>query len=92
YSLLSLGYSTRGPLPKYASKSSSYSPSIPSYSLLFRLIELPSGSALPSPSPPIHHRSHKRHAPLNPSPCLQGYDAPPSIYSSFSNIKLSTIL
>ncbi|CAF3249708.1 unnamed protein product [Rotaria sp. Silwood2] len=60
--------------------------------LLFRLIELPSGSALPSPSPPIHHRSHKRHAPLNPSPCLQGYDAPPSIYSSFSNIKLSTIL
>ncbi|CAF1362834.1 unnamed protein product [Rotaria sordida] len=46
--------------------------------LPFRLIEVPTGSAPPPPSPPIR-RSHKRHAPPNPPPRVQGYDAPPSL-------------
>jgi len=50
--------------------------------LPFRLIDIPTGSAPPPPSPPSIRKSHtlnKRHAPPIPPPRVQGYDAPPSL-------------
>ncbi|CAF3009084.1 unnamed protein product, partial [Rotaria sp. Silwood2] len=46
--------------------------------LPFRLIDIPIGSALPPPSLPIR-MSYKRHAPPISPPCVEGYDAPPSL-------------
>jgi hypothetical protein len=46
--------------------------------LPFRLIDIPTGSAPPPPSPPIR-MSNRRHAPPIPPPRVEGYDAPPSL-------------
>ncbi len=50
--------------------------------LPFRLVDIPVGSASPSPLPPLIHRSHtqnKRHAPSIHPPRVEEYDAPPSL-------------